>query len=86
MRNDEGKTRILRPCGQPGTAVLPAADRKAAHPSGRHGLAPACCLLPVLDSLLCIPFRGAGPKTGNGTYPFRRVPAGKNKKHSFKHP
>lgn len=81
MRNDEGKTRILRPCGQPGTAVLPAADRKAAHPSGRHGLVPACCLLPVLDSLLCIPFRGAGPKTGNGTYPFRRVPAGKNKKH-----
>ena len=57
-----------------------------AHPSGRHGLVPARCLLPVLDSLLCIPFRGAGSKTGNGTYPFRRVPAGKNKKHSFKHP
>lgn len=49
-------------------------------------LAASCCLLPVLDSLLYIPFRGAGPKTGNGTYPFRRVPAGKNKKHSFKHP
>ena len=40
---------LYRPCGQPGTAVLPAADRKAAHPSGRHGLVPACCLLSVLN-------------------------------------
>lgn len=45
----------------------------------------ASCLYSIL-SCVCIPFRGAGPKTGNGTYPFRRVPAGKNKKHSFKHP
>lgn len=44
----------------------------------------ASCLYSILS---CVSrFGGAGPKTGNGTYPFRRVPVGKNKKHSFKHP
>ena len=43
----------------------------------------ASCLYSILS---CVSVSGTGPKTGNGTYPFRRVPAGKNKKHSFKHP
>lgn len=83
MWNDERETCRLKTCGQPYPAVLPPADREAAHCLDKCRLASVHGSLSVLGCLFRVPFGGTEGRHENRAYPARHVTAGNNN-HSFK--